>query len=97
MWDAIRGRFDTVIVTQYSSHPRALPATVLAQHVRDSGVHVVETSCVEEAWRAAMTTLPSKVVESSAPDLPISPDEDLLVAAGSFYLIAELRELLRSE
>lgn len=93
MWQAIRGRFDTVVVTQYTSHQRALPASVLAAHVGKSGARVITTGSVEEAWLAVLKELESKGLRRTSSAASLSPDEDVIVATGSFYLVAELRDL----
>jgi folylpolyglutamate synthase/dihydropteroate synthase len=70
--------FDAVIVTQPPS-PRALDAAVLARAVKDSGL---PAEVVPDPWAA---------VERG---LAHAGEEDLLVVAGSFYLIGPARSVV---
>lgn len=97
MCKAVQGRFDTVVLTQYTAHARALPVATLAEHFRDSGMRVLVTSNTREAWQTAMAELPVAEPVPSAPCRDIPSSDDLILASGSFYLVAELREMLRAE
>ena len=72
--------FDVVIVTQYITNPRAVPANELqelAATICDRPLHVAATPAV--AWSMAQS---------------ITTADDLIVVAGSFFLAAELRPLI---
>lgn len=72
--------FDVVIVTQYITNPRAVPATELqelAATISDRPLHVAATPAI--AWNTAQA---------------ITTEDDLIVVAGSFFLAAELRPLI---
>lgn len=74
------GRFDDVVLTQYSSNPRALSAGDLATRAAAaglSGCHVRQSA--RSAWELARSL--------AAPD-------DLVCATGSLFLAAEVRELV---
>lgn len=73
-------RFDSIIVTQYHSNPRAVSAESLLrliQSVSDVPCHVATTSA--DAWKIARRMT--------------SPD-DLICITGSFFIAAEMRELI---
>ncbi len=75
--------FDTIIVTQYISNPRAVPYRDLARTVASMTareVHALPTPI--EAWHAARKLI---------------SQDDLVCIAGSFFLASELRPLLLSE
>lgn len=72
--------FDTVIVTQYVSNPRAISADELgrlASTITTRSVHVVPNPSAALTFAKSLTT-----------------PRDLLCIAGSFFLAAELRPLL---
>jgi dihydrofolate synthase/folylpolyglutamate synthase len=80
----VRGAFDEVVLTQYTSNPRALPVDDL-QRIAD-GLGIVSrrsTASPQSAWR--------DTVAASGPD-------DLVCVTGSFFLAAEVREaVLRND
>ncbi len=72
--------FDTIIVTQYVTNPRATPATELASlaaSISSRAVHLVPDPAAALARAKALTT-----------------SDDLICIAGSFFLAAELRPLI---
>jgi dihydrofolate synthase/folylpolyglutamate synthase len=76
----LRGQFDDVVLTQYSSNPRALSAADLAERAAAaglSGFHIEPS--VRSAWDRARSL--------AAPD-------DLVCATGSLFLAAEVREFV---
>jgi dihydrofolate synthase/folylpolyglutamate synthase len=74
--------FDRVIVTEYQNNPRAVPAGRLADLVRANveKMMVIVAATPRDAWRVAC-----REAESG----------ELVCIAGSFYLAAEMRPLLR--
>lgn len=75
--------FDTIIVTQYVSNPRAVPYRELARAVAamtTREVHAIATPI--EAWNAVKT---------------LASADDMICIAGSFFLASELRPVLLAE
>lgn len=72
--------FETVVLTQYSTNPRAVPLDRLARAARALTEHpLIEAPTPAQAWEAASAAAGA---------------EDLICATGSFFLAAEMRELL---
>ena len=76
----LRGAADRVVVTAYSTNPRALPADELATQARAALGQDVEVAADPAAAVALLR-------REAGP-------EDLVVCTGSFYLAGEVRELL---
>jgi dihydrofolate synthase/folylpolyglutamate synthase len=73
-------RFDTVVLTCFQNNPRHVPVEVLAETVRAMTDQLFHTAPdAASAWKLAY--------RFAAPD-------DLICATGSFFLAAELRELI---
>jgi dihydrofolate synthase/folylpolyglutamate synthase len=70
--------FDSVIVTQPPS-PRALDADVVAAAVREAGLHA---DVLPDPWMAVERALSH------------AAEEDLVVVAGSFYLVGPARHMV---
>lgn len=80
----IQPAFDHVVATQFCKNPRALPAAELVAACRDLKIDCSLTESPTEAWKEAISRLPTDH----------SGSEALIVVAGSFYLVAEARESL---
>ena len=81
--------FQRVIVTQYQENPRAVPSAELLQVVRSELARlgrtenaIAECALPRDAWELAQ--------------LWAEPD-DLICVTGSFFIIAELRSVIRTE
>ena len=75
----LTGGFDSVVLTQFQSNPRAMPLAqlqVVAARVNTLPTHAAATPA--DAWNAARK---------------ICPEDGLICVAGSFFLAAELREV----
>ena len=75
-------RFDSVILTKFTSNPRAIPPEQLEQLIHgfsDRPCHVVESPSA--AWQLAQR---------------IASQRDLICVTGSFFIAAEIRELATS-
>ena len=73
--------FDEIIITRYSTNPRAWPVVELLQLARQqSGVMLRTCDTVHEALQVAR--------EQSGP-------QDMICVAGSFFLAAEARAILK--
>lgn len=73
-------RFDTVILTQYLNNPRAVPPSTLLRQVQSvSDVACHVASTPAEAWQLARQ---------------ITTSQDLICVTGSFFIAAEIRELI---
>ncbi|GDY07628.1 MAG: bifunctional folylpolyglutamate synthase/dihydrofolate synthase [Planctomycetota bacterium] len=73
-------RFDTVILTQYLKNPRAVsPKTLLRMIQSVSDVACHAASTPTEAWQLARR---------------ITTSQDLICVTGSFFIAAEMRELI---
>lgn len=73
-------RFDTIVLTQFLDNPRAVPAEDLHRRVREVfGVPVHTTPDPSTAWRLARR---------------LAGPEDLICVTGSFFIAAEIRELI---
>lgn len=73
-------KFDTVIITQYMNNPRAVPTEHLHRLVRSISSRLVHIAAdPSTAWKLARH---------------LSTPEDLICIAGSFFIAAEMRELI---
>lgn len=73
-------RFDSIIVTQYDNNPRAVSANSLLQWIQSvSDVPCHVAATADDAWKIARRI--------AAPD-------DLICITGSFFIAAEMRELI---
>ena len=73
-------RFDTVILTQYLNNPRAVPPRSLMRLIQSvSDVVCHVASTPAEAWQLARR---------------ITTPDDLICVTGSFFIGAEVRELI---
>ena len=73
-------RFDTVILTQYLNNPRAVPPRSLLRLIQSvSDVACHVVSTPAEAWQLARR---------------ITTSQDLICVTGSFFIAAEMRELI---
>lgn len=73
-------RFDTVILTQYLNNPRAVPPSSLLRQVQSvSDVACHVASTPTEAWLLAQQ---------------VTTSQDLICVTGSFFIAAEIRELI---
>ncbi len=73
-------RFDTIILTQYLNNPRAVPPISLLRLIQSvSDVPCHLASTPAEAWQTARRITTSK---------------DLICVTGSFFIAAEMRELI---
>jgi dihydrofolate synthase/folylpolyglutamate synthase len=81
--DELSPHFDRFIVTEYQENPRAVPAGKLAaivRHaIRDAGREILVCSTPREAWHLACRTAAAG---------------ELVCITGSFYLAAEMRQLV---
>jgi len=76
-------KFETTILSQYTSNPRGLPVDQLecvVQSVGGAGYHLAEDAA--SAWKLAAQ---------------LAEREDLVCATGSFYFAAEMRALLADD
>lgn len=72
--------FETVILTQYLNNPRAVPAQSLKHLIRSiSGIPCHVAKTPAEAWQLARR---------------ITRPKDLICVTGSFFIAAEMRELI---
>lgn len=73
-------RFDTIILTQYLNNPRAVPPKSLLRQIQQvSDVACHVASTPTEAWQFARR---------------ITTSQDLICVTGSFFIAAEIRELI---
>ena len=80
--------FDEIVATQFENNPRALPAdelgsivsTAIQQHGDSDNKRCHVVQHPQQAWRAAFAA---------------AGDDDLICIAGSFFLAAQLRGLIR--
>jgi dihydrofolate synthase / folylpolyglutamate synthase len=79
MLDALRPAGVDLVVACAPDSPRALPAEEVAEAAKSLGLKVVVAASVADAVAAGRTAV---------------PDNGLLVAAGSLYVVAEARRLL---
>jgi dihydrofolate synthase/folylpolyglutamate synthase len=76
-------KFDTVILSQYTSNPRGLPVEQLERVVQSAGaVGYYVAADAASAWKLAAQ---------------LAEEEDLVCATGSFYFAAEMRMLLADD
>lgn len=76
-------KFDTVILTSYQNNPRAVPALELARIARSLSERPVHIgSDPPSAWKLAQR---------------LAEPDDLICVTGSFFIAAELRELILGE
>lgn len=71
--------FDTVILTEYQSNPRAMPLDELTRRASAWGRPLHTAATPAEAWRLAQR---------------LSQPDDLVCVTGSFFISAELRDLV---
>lgn len=71
--------FDTVILTEYQSNPRAMPLDELTRRASAWGRPLHTAATPADAWRLAQR---------------LSQPDDLVCVTGSFFISAELRELV---
>lgn len=97
MLAAVGGLFTDVILTEYRSNPRALPADELSADWVSAGTRVHFADQPASAWELARRLLdrPDLSLAGSHPEGPpaVNTNEGLVLAAGSFFLIAELLDL----
>jgi dihydrofolate synthase / folylpolyglutamate synthase len=74
--------FQTIILTEYQTNPRALPLAELARMAEPLGRPVHLAAQPDQAWQVAR--------QLAGPD-------DLICVTGSFFIAAELRELILAE
>lgn len=73
-------RFDTIILTQYLNNPRAVPPQTLQRLIQSvSDIPCHVASTPVKAWQIA---------------LAVSAPQDLICVTGSFFIAAEMRELI---
>ena len=72
--------FETIILTEYQTNPRALPLAELARMAEPFGRPVHLAARPEQAWQVART---------------LAGPDDLICVTGSFFIAAELRELIQ--
>lgn len=76
----VGGAFDRILITRYTTNPRAWPVEELAEVARSIPLSSMGTSeTIAEALRLALS-------DATA--------DDLICVAGSFFLAAEARSLL---
>lgn len=74
--------FDTVILTEYQSNPRAMPIAELTRRASIWGRPLHSVSTPREAWSMARR---------------LTQPDDLICVTGSFFIAAELRDLARTD
>ena len=75
--------FDRIILTQFTDNPRAVPVAELAAIAREAtDVDCTTFESSRDAWHAALAA---------------SEPSDLICITGSFFLAAELRDVIRAE
>jgi dihydrofolate synthase/folylpolyglutamate synthase len=83
MLQQLHHRFETIILTTYTNNPRGVPVEQLATIVRERcGRNALLAADPQTAWDLALS--------SAMPN-------DLICVTGSFYLAAEMREMIRKK
>lgn len=83
MLECLLPRFDQVVLTRYSSNPRAMPVTELASLAAElTGRHYSTCEETSAAWKTARA---------------MASPEDLICVTGSLFIAAEMREQILRE
>ena len=83
MLQQLHHRFETIILTAYTSNPRGVPVEQLATVVREQcGRNALLAADPQAAWEMAMSAAAAN---------------DLICVTGSFFLAAEMREMIRKK
>jgi dihydrofolate synthase/folylpolyglutamate synthase len=95
MLEQIDGVFSDIILTSYPSNARSLPAREMQLAAQGKAPRVVIHEPVIEAWQSILQQTAGQDVSLTRPmtdvgPQQVAPDEHLICAAGSFYLIADL-------
>lgn len=83
--ERVAGWFDHVILTRFVTNPRSVSPEEMAEAISDRSRRSIAAD-PSDAWRKAGDLLQRPALE---------PGEDLLCVTGSFYLVAEIREISR--